>query len=74
MATQEQLQNTLAKYEEARDKILETGQSYRIDDREFTRADLKFIESQITRLEQRLASVSNRGKLKFATAVFGGRG
>ena len=77
MATPEQIAATLRKYEAARDKILETGQSYRIGDREFTRADLRFLEEQIERLEQRLDSVTtgsgNGGKFKYASAVFRGR-
>jgi hypothetical protein len=52
---------------------LTTGQSYRIDDREFTRADLEFLEAQIDKLETKIASAQAGGKLKFASAVFGGR-
>jgi hypothetical protein len=73
MATVASLTATLAKYEAARDAVLTTGQSYRIDDREFTRADLEFLEAQIDKLETKIASAQAGGKLKFASAVFGGR-
>lgn len=73
MATVAQLTSTLAAYETARDKILTTGQAYKIDDREFTRADLAFLESQIDRLEQKISMASNKGRLTFGRAVFGGR-
>jgi hypothetical protein len=73
MATVASLTATLAKYEAARDAVLTTGQSYRIDDREFTRADLAFLESQIERLETKISMASGGGKLKAASAVFGGR-
>ena len=72
MATVASLQATLTKYETARDAVLTAGQSYRIDDREFTRADLAFLEAQIDKLEQKIRIAQN-GRLTFGRAIFGGR-
>ncbi len=70
-----EMKETLAKYKAARDKILESGQSYKIGDREFTRADLRLLEERIELLESKIdTSLSvNAGKFKYATAVFSGR-
>lgn len=72
MATVASLTAALAKYEAARDAVLTTGQSYRIDDREFTRADLAFLESQIERIEQKI-TFAGSGRLTFGRAIFGGQ-
>lgn len=54
------LQATLAKYVAARDAIL-TSQSYSINGRSVTRADLGEIEKQISILESRIGRVTRGG-------------
>ncbi|MCK9324576.1 MAG: hypothetical protein M0P69_03680 [Bacteroidales bacterium] len=74
MATLAELQATLTKYETARDAVLVSGQKYEIDGgMSYTRADLPVLEAQITRLENKIAMAQSSGRLKSASAVFGGR-
>jgi len=74
MATLEELQATLAKYETARDSVLTSGQKYEIDGGlSYTRADLPVLELQIEKLEHKIAMSAKGGKLTFGRAVFGGR-
>lgn len=54
------LHATLAKYVTARDAIL-TSQSYSINGRSVTRADLGEIESQISILESRIGRLTRGG-------------
>lgn len=72
MATISELQTTLAKYQTARDKILDSGQSYSLDGFHYTRADLSSLEKHIERIEQSIAVLSHRGRLRYSIAVFSG--
>lgn len=74
MATLTELQATLLKYETARDSVLTSGQKYEIEGGlSYTRADLPVLESCIERLENKIALAQRGGRLKSASAVFGGR-
>lgn len=74
MATLYELQQDLAAYKSARDKILNGGQSVRLGDRRIDRGDLQEIERKIQSLESRVAIAQNNGKLGAFRPVFGGSG
>ena len=73
MITLAELQSDLELYRTARRNILTSGQSFGgAGGRSLTMADLKWIDTQIRELEQRIAQAQNKGRLPSYTAVFGG--
>lgn len=72
MATLEQLQATLAKYEAERDRILTAGANFGADGATREAARLETIVREIEKLELRISSM--QAGSSHANAVFGGRG
>lgn len=60
----EELKKELNSYKAARDAILTGAQSYSINGRSLTRADLRVIENSIARLETRIARLTRGGGMK----------
>ncbi len=60
----DELKNELNLYKAARDAILTGAQSYSINGRNLSRADLRTIENSISRLETRIARLSRGGGMK----------
>ncbi|WP_028575037.1 hypothetical protein [Desulfonatronovibrio hydrogenovorans] len=71
MANLTTLQNDLALYRAAREKIL-IGQEYAIGSRRLRRPDLAEIEKKITELEARIAIVQRKGRINTGHVIFGG--
>ena len=61
MTTVASLQSELLKWEAARDAIL-TAQSYTINGRSLTRANLEFVQSQIDAINARIERLSSGGR------------
>lgn len=61
MATLEQLKAKLAKYEEAEEAIIDGAQSYNINGRSLTRANLPEIRNAIAELEARIERKESGG-------------
>lgn len=61
MKKKEVLQNRLAMYLAAEEKILLSGQSYEIGDRSLTRADLKEIQKTIEDLAAQIDALELKG-------------
>ncbi len=71
-----EIQDRLALYIAAEQKILEGNQSYQVGRRQFTRADLQQIQSEIRRLGQELRiAQTNDGSIapNHSQVVFTGR-
>jgi hypothetical protein len=73
MATLTELQERLALYKAAEQRILETGQAYTLGGQQYTRANLGQIQAMIRTLEQQITTLSSSGRLSHAQTVFGGR-
>jgi len=75
MATLAELQEDLAKYKAARDRILEGGQASGTGGANVTRANLETIEKRIENLEARIAlAKKGAGPVSFGVnALFGRR-
>lgn len=73
MQTLTELQERLKLYLDAETTILTTNQSYSIGNQEFSKANIMFIQREIRNLEQRIAVLSQNGRLSHSTTVFGGR-
>ena len=58
----DELRKELKLYKDARDAILTGAQSYTINGRSLSRADLRAIEDSIARLETRIARLSGTSK------------
>jgi len=73
MTTLAELQSDLELYRTARSNILTSGQSMGgSGGRSLTMADLKWIDTQIKELEQRIVQAQNNGRLPSYNTVFGG--
>ena len=74
MATLAELQEDLADLKQARKAVLIGGQEYEAPGgRSTKRANLETLNSEIRRLEVRIAVASQGGVLSHSQAVFGGR-
>ena len=62
MTTVSSLQTELAKWETARDAILEGAQSYTINGRSVTRANLEFIQRKIDDINARIDRLNSGGR------------
>ncbi len=63
----------LAQYLACEKALLTGNQSYRIGNQEFNKANLMHVQAERRKLEQRVAALSQGGRLSHATTVFGGR-
>ncbi len=73
MATVTELENELSSYKTARDNILSYGQDNTAPDgRQLTRADLKWLDTRILHLENRIAIAKNSGKVPGHQVLFRG--
>lgn len=71
MATTAELQATLAKYEAARDKILDGAQSYTTPDGvTYTRGRLFRLENKIDELQRRIAIAQKSKRIPYSRVVF----
>jgi len=74
MATVTELEQELSLYKTARQNILKYGQDMSMSDgRQLTHADLKWIDTRIRDLENRIQILNNGGRINTQQAVFGGR-
>jgi hypothetical protein len=71
--TEAEILDRLALYLAAERKILEGAQSHSIAGTTFTRADLRAVQAEITRLRGELALVQSGGSFGCQPVVFGGR-
>jgi len=73
MATVTELQNDLSTYVTARDNILQYGQDNTMSDgKQLTRANLKWLDTRIRELENRIAIAKNNGKVPGYQVLFRG--
>ncbi|GEM_PF-2345012 len=70
--TEAELQARLALYLEAESAIL-ISQSYSVGTRQLTRANLKEVQDEISRIRHELAAIRQDGGFAFSTTIFGGR-
>lgn len=70
MTTVATLQAELTKYEAARDAILEGSQSYTVNGRSVTRANLETIERKITELQSRIDFLSTSSGSRVRRPLF----
>jgi len=73
MATVTELEQELSLYKTARDNILQYGQDNSMSDgRQLTRPDLKWIDTRVRDLENRIAIAKNNGKVPGHQVLFRG--